>query len=86
MEVVVAGEDEELKRVMWVVENLQEDLLAADNARMAADEKVQARSIIVQDLQVALMVPLSSSPAFAHRWCHEQRIGMSGRAMRKLPL
>ena len=38
----------------WVVENLQEELIAADSARMAADEQVQARSIIVQDLQVLL--------------------------------
>lgn len=49
------GEDEELKRVAWVVENLQEELIAADSARMAADEQVQARCIIVQDLQVCLL-------------------------------
>ena len=48
-----AGEDEDLKRMMWVVENLQEELLTADEARMAADQQVQARSRVVQGLQVA---------------------------------
>lgn len=47
-----AGEDEDLKRMMWVVENLQEELLTADEARMAADQQVQARSKVVQGLQV----------------------------------
>ena len=51
---VHAGEDEDLKRMMWVVENLQEELLAADEARMAADQQVQARSKVVQGLQVWL--------------------------------
>ena len=50
---VRAGEDEDLKRMMWVVENLQEELLTADEARMAADQQVQARSRVVQGLQVA---------------------------------
>ena len=49
---VRAGEDEDLKRMMWVVENLQEELLTADEARMAADQQVQARSKVVQGLQV----------------------------------
>ena len=49
---VQAGEDEDLKRMMWVVENLQEELLTADEARMAADQQVQARSKVVQGLQV----------------------------------
>ena len=49
-----AGEDEDLKRMMWVVENLQEELLTADEARMAADQQVQARSKVVQGLQVCL--------------------------------
>ena len=47
-----AGEDEDIKRMMWVVENLQEELLAADEARMAADQQVQASSRVVQALQV----------------------------------
>lgn len=38
--------------MMWVVENLQEELLAANEARMAADQRVQARSKVVQALQV----------------------------------
>ena len=38
--------------MMWVVENLQEELLTADEARMAADQHVQARSKVVQGLQV----------------------------------
>lgn len=52
MVVIVVGEDEDLKQTMWVVEHLQEELIAADNARMTADEQVQARSHIVQELQV----------------------------------
>ncbi|BDA49596.1 hypothetical protein COCOBI_14-2150 [Coccomyxa sp. Obi] len=51
---VAEGEDEELKQTMWVVEHLQEELIAADNARMAADEQVQARSHIVQELQLEI--------------------------------
>jgi hypothetical protein len=51
---IIAGEDEDLKQTMWVVEHLQEELIAADNARMAADEQVQWRSHIVQELQVIL--------------------------------
>lgn len=47
-----AGEDEDMKRMMWVVENLQEELLAADEARLAADRQVQACSKVVQGLQV----------------------------------
>ena len=47
-----AGEDEDMKRMMWVVENLQEELMAADSARMAADELVRARHAVVQGLQV----------------------------------
>ena len=47
-----AGEDEDMKRMMWVVENLQEELLAADKARLAADRQVQACSKVVQGLQV----------------------------------
>ena len=43
--------------MMWVVENLQEELLTADEARMAADQQVQARSKVVQGLQVAPQTP-----------------------------
>ena len=61
-----AGEDEDIKRMMWVVENLQEELLAADEARMAADQQVQASSRVVQALQVGLTgIPFSISPPFS---------------------
>ena len=36
----------------WVADNLQQELLAADAARMAADELVRERSAVVQSLQV----------------------------------
>jgi len=63
---VGAGEDEDIKRMMWVVENLQEELLAADQARMAADEQVKARARIMQALQACLFVcmPRISSKDF----------------------
>lgn len=57
MAIMTVGEDEDLKQTMWVVEHLQEELIAADDARRAADEQVQARSHIVQKLQVG--APLS---------------------------
>ena len=47
-----SGEDEELKRMAWVADNLQQELLAADAARMAADALVRERSAVVQGLQV----------------------------------
>lgn len=47
--------------MMWVVENLQEELLTADEARMAADQQVQARSKVVQGLQVASQTPFTRS-------------------------
>ena len=56
-----AGEDEDMKRMMWVVENLQEELLAADTARLAADELVRARSSIVRGLQ-------ARPPVRCHFW------------------
>ena len=56
-----AGEDEDIKRMMWVVENLQEELLAADEARMAADQQVQASSRVVQALQVDSLKPFLAS-------------------------
>lgn len=60
-----AGEDEDIKRMMWVVENLQEELLAADEARMAADQQVQASSRVVQALQVDSLKPLLTSSLFS---------------------
>lgn len=59
-----AGENEDIKRMMWVVENLQEELLAADGARMAAEQQVQACSKIVQALQVIHPSPLCPLTAF----------------------
>ena len=47
--------------MMWVVENLQEELLVADEARMAADQQVQASSRVVQALQVDSLESLSAS-------------------------
>lgn len=61
-----AGEDEDIKRMMWVVENLQEELLAADEARIAADQQVQASSRVVQALQVDLLGPLLLSCLLSH--------------------
>ena len=53
--------------MMWVVENLQEELLAADEARMAADQQVQASSRVVQALQVDSLGSLSASfPPFSY--------------------
>ena len=43
--------------MMWVVENLQEELMAADAARMAADGLVRARHAVVQGLQVRAVKP-----------------------------
>ena len=57
-----AGEDEDMKRMMWVVENLQEELLAADEARLAADRQVQACSKIVQGLQVRAHASIKKPP------------------------
>ena len=51
--------------MMWVVENLQEELLTADEARMAADQQVQARSKVVQGLQVASQTPFTWSAVFS---------------------
>ncbi len=62
MAVINAGEDEDLNQTMWVVEHLQEELIAADNARRAADEQVQARSHVVQKLQVGAMLLLVHAP------------------------
>ena len=47
-----AGEDPELKHLAWVVENLQEELIRANGARIAADGEVARLQAEVQALQV----------------------------------
>ena len=65
---VQAGEDEDLKRMMWVVENLQEELLTADEARMAADQQVQSRSKVVQNLQVCFHTRFPQPHSLLSAW------------------
>ena len=46
------GEDQELKHLAWVVENLQEELIRANAARCAADADVVSLQGHVEALQV----------------------------------
>lgn len=50
----VTGEDAQLKQMLWVVENLQEELFRAQEYRLQAERRQQQHRLTISGLQVRL--------------------------------
>ncbi len=48
----LTGEDAKLKQMLWVVENLQEELFRAQEYRLQAEKKQQRHRSTINSLQV----------------------------------
>ncbi len=48
------GEDAKLKQMLWVVENLQEELFRAQEYRLQAEKKQQRHRSTINSLQVVV--------------------------------
>lgn len=48
------GEDAKLKQMLWVVENLQEELFRAQEYRLQAEKKQQRHRSTINSLQVGV--------------------------------
>lgn len=51
-----AGEDAKLKQMLWVVENLQEELFRAQEYRLQAEKRQQQHRATITSLQVCCIV------------------------------
>ena len=50
---LLAGEDAEIKQLLWVIENLQEELHISNKSFGLAERQTQERQAIVDRLEVA---------------------------------
>ena len=49
---IISGEDAKLKQMLWVVENLQEELFRSQEYRLAAEKRQQQARLTITALQV----------------------------------